>query len=94
MKLAKVDVDTGGLVYPKAINQLFVGLYVMECYLIGLFFLVRNEHNQVAYIGQGCLDGERLTHGCVFCVCGLSYTALVLSYNQDSLRIATLSSLR
>ncbi|KAL9063473.1 MAG: hypothetical protein Q9161_009455, partial [Pseudevernia consocians] len=55
LKLARFDVDTGGLVYPKAINQLFVGLYVMECYLIGLFFLVRNEHDQVACIGQGII---------------------------------------
>ena len=47
--------DTGGLIYPKAINQLFVGLYVMECYLIGLFFLVRNEDDQVACIGQGVI---------------------------------------
>ena len=31
--------DTGGLLFPKAINQLFVGLYVMELALIGLFFI-------------------------------------------------------
>ncbi|KAI5208824.1 hypothetical protein AUEXF2481DRAFT_6520 [Aureobasidium subglaciale EXF-2481] len=30
--------DTGGLLFPKAINQLFVGLYVMEIAMIGLFF--------------------------------------------------------
>lgn len=44
--------DTGGLLFPKAINQLFTGLYVMELCLIGLFFLVRNEHNQVVCQGQ------------------------------------------
>ena len=33
--------DTGGLLFPKAINQLFVGLYFMEVCLIGLFFLVQ-----------------------------------------------------
>ncbi|CAD0082176.1 unnamed protein product [Aureobasidium vineae] len=30
--------DTGGLLFPRAINQLFVGLYVMEIAMIGLFF--------------------------------------------------------
>ncbi len=53
--MAKFDVDTGGLIYPKAINQLFVGLYVMECYLVGLFLLVRDERNQVACIGQAVI---------------------------------------
>ncbi|KAI9892076.1 MAG: hypothetical protein M1814_001782 [Vezdaea aestivalis] len=36
-------IDTGGLVFPRAINQLFTGLYVMELCLIGLFLLVRNQ---------------------------------------------------
>ncbi|KAG2167160.1 hypothetical protein VTO58DRAFT_101270 [Aureobasidium pullulans] len=30
--------DTGGLLFPRAINQLFVGLYIMEIAMIGLFF--------------------------------------------------------
>lgn len=55
LKMARFDVDTGGLIYPKAINQLFVGLYVMEIYLIGLFFLVRNEHDEAACTGQGAI---------------------------------------
>lgn len=38
--------DTGGLLFPKAINQLFTGLYVMELCLIGLFFLVRDPNGQ------------------------------------------------
>ena len=44
--------DTGGLVYPKAINQLFTGLYVMELCMIGLFFLVRDTKDRVACRGQ------------------------------------------
>ncbi|KAK8161844.1 hypothetical protein IWX90DRAFT_388174 [Phyllosticta citrichinensis] len=32
-----IDVDTKGLVYPRALQQLFVGLYVAELCLIGLF---------------------------------------------------------
>ena len=34
--------DTGGLLFPRAINQLFVGLYVMELCLFGLFLLVQD----------------------------------------------------
>ena len=40
--VTKFSFDTGGLLYPTAINQLFTGLYVMELCLIGLFFLVRD----------------------------------------------------
>lgn len=36
----KYRFDTGGLLFPTAINQLFTGLYVMIICLIGLFFLV------------------------------------------------------
>ncbi|KAK3353051.1 hypothetical protein B0T25DRAFT_200249 [Lasiosphaeria hispida] len=35
--------DTGGVLYPRAINQTFTGLYVMELCLIGLFFLAEDE---------------------------------------------------
>ena len=34
--------DTGGLAFPKAIQQIFVGVYFLELCLTGLFFLVRN----------------------------------------------------
>ncbi|KAK3323431.1 hypothetical protein B0T19DRAFT_463064 [Cercophora scortea] len=34
--------DTGGVLYPRAINQTFTGLYVMELCLIGLFFLAED----------------------------------------------------
>lgn len=48
--------DTGGLLFPKAINQLFTGLYVMELCLIGLFFLVRNPDGKgVPCQGQGII---------------------------------------
>ncbi|KAK4134269.1 DUF221-domain-containing protein [Trichocladium antarcticum] len=35
--------DTGGVLYPRAINQTFTGLYVMELCLVGLFFLAEDE---------------------------------------------------
>ncbi|KAJ9643738.1 hypothetical protein H2204_001883 [Knufia peltigerae] len=44
--------DTGGLLYPNAINTTFVGLYVMEIALIGMFFLVRDTAGNVACTGQ------------------------------------------
>lgn len=44
--------DTGGLLFPRAINQLFTGIYVMEICLIGLFFLVRDAQDQVACFPQ------------------------------------------
>jgi calcium permeable stress-gated cation channel len=44
--------DTGGLLYPNAINFTFVGVYMMEVALIGMFFLVRDENDQVACSGQ------------------------------------------
>ncbi|KAI9720624.1 MAG: hypothetical protein M1812_002804 [Candelaria pacifica] len=47
--------DTHGLLFPRAINQLFVGLYVMEICLIGLFFLVRDEANNLNCKTQGII---------------------------------------
>ncbi|KAI2635007.1 DUF221-domain-containing protein [Xylaria nigripes] len=35
----RLSIDTGGVLYPRAINQTFTGLYVMEVALIGLFFI-------------------------------------------------------
>ncbi|EEQ31857.1 hypothetical protein McanMca71_007806 [Microsporum canis] len=50
--VTKFRFDTGGLLFPRAINQLFTGLYVMEVCLIGMFFLVRDEKKEVACEGQ------------------------------------------
>lgn len=51
--VTKFRFDTGGLLFPRAINQLFTGLYFMEVCLIGLFFLVEDENGRVACEGQG-----------------------------------------
>ncbi|KAI9673862.1 MAG: hypothetical protein M1817_002068 [Caeruleum heppii] len=53
--VTKFRFDTGGLLYPKAINQLFTGLYVMELCLVGLFFIVRDADNNVACKGQAII---------------------------------------
>jgi calcium permeable stress-gated cation channel len=42
--------DTGGLLFPRAVNQLFVGLYTMELCLVGLFLLQRDAKNKAATI--------------------------------------------
>ena len=41
--VTKFRFDTGGLLFPTAINQLFTGIYFMELVLIGLFLLVRDS---------------------------------------------------
>ncbi|KAJ5888655.1 hypothetical protein N7495_008696 [Penicillium taxi] len=51
--VTKFRFDTGGLLFPQAIHQLFTGLYIMELCLVGLFFLVRDQNNGVACKGQG-----------------------------------------
>ncbi|KAL8943317.1 MAG: hypothetical protein Q9216_001160 [Gyalolechia sp. 2 TL-2023] len=52
--VTKFRFDTGGLLFPKAINQLFTGLYVMELCLIGLFFLVRDSDAAGNSVGTPC----------------------------------------
>lgn len=36
----RFEMDTGGVLYPRAINQTFTGLYFMELCMAGLFFIV------------------------------------------------------
>ena len=43
--VTKFQFDTGGLLFPKAINHTFVGVYVMEICLVGLFFLETGVNN-------------------------------------------------
>jgi hypothetical protein len=44
--------DTGGLLYPNAINTTFTGVYVLEIVLIGLFFLIRDQNGNASGTGQ------------------------------------------
>lgn len=50
--VSRSQVETGGMLYPTAINQTFTGVYVMELLLIGLFFLVRDSTGQAACVAQ------------------------------------------
>ncbi|KAI1267156.1 DUF221-domain-containing protein [Xylariaceae sp. FL1019] len=47
--------DTGGVLYPRAINQTFTGLYVMELALISLFFLQNDENGNHPCIPQAII---------------------------------------
>lgn len=47
--------ETNGLIFPKAVNQLFTGLYFLELCLIGLFFLQRDTNNQTACFPQAII---------------------------------------
>ena len=56
--VTKFRFETGGLLYPRAIGQLFTGLYFMELVMIGLFFLVRDveivPYNVARAVGTPC----------------------------------------
>ncbi|KAG8624252.1 hypothetical protein KVT40_007319 [Elsinoe batatas] len=47
--------DTGGLLFPNAVNQLYTGLYVMEFSLAGLFLIARDSNGGSAAIPQGVI---------------------------------------
>ena len=47
--------DTGGLMFPRAINQLFVGVYVMELALVGMFSLIRNDKKMATCLPQALI---------------------------------------
>ncbi|KAK4640392.1 hypothetical protein QC761_603290 [Podospora bellae-mahoneyi] len=53
--VTRFKTDTGGVLYPRAINQTFTGLYVMELCLVGLFFLAQDENNKPACIPQALI---------------------------------------
>lgn len=44
--VTRFENDTGGVLYPRAINQTFTGIYVMEACMAGMFFLVDDEHGK------------------------------------------------
>ena len=47
--------ETGGLFYPKALSHIFVGLYIEEVCLAGLFFLAQDENKKNIAIPHGAL---------------------------------------
>jgi hypothetical protein len=53
--VTRFKTDTGGVLYPRAINQTFTGLYVMELCLVGLFFLAEDETGKNVCFPQGII---------------------------------------
>lgn len=47
--------DTGGLLYPTALNHLFVGIYTFEIFLVGLFLLARDKEQRWVCLGQAVI---------------------------------------
>jgi len=47
--------NTRDLLYSTALNQLFTGVYVLKLCMIGLFFLVRDNHNRATCVGQAVI---------------------------------------
>jgi calcium permeable stress-gated cation channel len=47
--------ETGGLFFPKAIQHIFVGLYVQQICLAALFFLARDQKKSASAIPEGAL---------------------------------------
>ena len=50
--VTKFTRDTGGLLFPNAINTMFTGIYVMEFALFGMFLLVKDSNDALACTGQ------------------------------------------
>ncbi|GAA5899410.1 hypothetical protein JCM6882_009110 [Rhodosporidiobolus microsporus] len=47
--------ETGGLFFPKALTHIFVGLYIEELCMTGLFFLAQDENGKQSAIPQGAI---------------------------------------
>ncbi|KAG8716258.1 hypothetical protein FRC09_015937 [Ceratobasidium sp. 395] len=47
--------DTGGLFFPKAMQHVFVGLYIQQIGMAALFFLARDQNHKPSAIPQGAL---------------------------------------
>jgi hypothetical protein len=51
----RFDYDTGGVLYPRAINQTLTGVYVMELCIAGLFFIVQDGTGRPACTAHGTI---------------------------------------
>jgi len=47
--------DTGGLFFPKAIQHIFVGMYVQQLCMCALFFLARDDRKRAGAVPEGAL---------------------------------------
>ncbi|KAG8910948.1 hypothetical protein FRC00_007273 [Tulasnella sp. 408] len=74
--------DTGGLFFPKAIQHIFVGLYVQQICLAALFFLARNQNKKASAIPEGALMIVLIIFTCAFFL-----RALTLSVIADGVNV-------
>lgn len=58
--------DTGGLLFPKAVDQLFAGLYVMELCLLGLFIIARDSAGEAPCIPQAIIMAVALVSTVIY----------------------------
>ena len=72
--VTKFRFDTGGLLYPQAINELFTGLYVMELVMIGLFLLVRDT--KIDASGHAYAAGKPCTPQAIIMIVVLVFTMI------------------
>ncbi|KAI0819394.1 DUF221-domain-containing protein [Trametes gibbosa] len=47
--------ETGGLFFPRAIQQLFVGMYIQQICLAALFFLAQDQNKKPSAVPEGAL---------------------------------------
>lgn len=47
--------ETGGLFFPKALQHIFVGLYIQQICLGALFFLAQDDHGHPSAVPEGAL---------------------------------------
>ncbi|PCD21468.1 hypothetical protein AU210_016430 [Fusarium oxysporum f. sp. radicis-cucumerinum] len=75
--VSKFDFDTGGKLYPRAINQTFTGLYTMELCVSGLFFTTRDANGRASCVPQGVIMLALLVFTMIFqMTLNKSFTAL------------------
>ncbi|CAG9937035.1 unnamed protein product [Clonostachys rosea f. rosea IK726] len=53
--VTRFEKDTGGMLYPRAINQTFTGVYFMELCMAGLFFIVKDENDRNSCTPHGII---------------------------------------
>lgn len=83
---------TGGELYTRAINQLFLGVYVMELSLIGLFILVKDvDGSSGNAVGNPCIP-QAIIMTVMFALTALFQTFLNRAYQPVFRKFSLLSS--
>lgn len=84
--------ETGGLFFPKAIQHVFVGMYVQQVCLAALFFLARDENDKASAVPMGAFMVVLI----FFTVCGIVKTLPplgIIDYFYRSVSISLLKTL-